>query len=104
MRGYPKFLNTKEDYEYVRANFPREEWEKDFKALLDMQQEWFFVKELGEGEIGVSDDTHKIEVSPSTSNPDGKAHSYQYELRYNPQCLMARLGYTEAEVKAILEE
>lgn len=104
MRGYPKFLNTKEDYEYVRKNFPKEQWEQDFKALLDTQREWFFVKELAEGEIGLSDDTHKIEVEHSEMSNDSKSHSYQYELRYNPQCLMARIGYTEEEVKAILEE
>ena len=35
MKGYPKNLNTKFDYLYVKENFKRELWEKDFQNLLD---------------------------------------------------------------------
>ena len=35
MKGVPKYLNTKEDYDYVKANFPREVWEKFYRELLD---------------------------------------------------------------------
>lgn len=31
MVGYPKSLKTKEDYEYVRNNFPKEMWKKIFR-------------------------------------------------------------------------
>lgn len=33
-KRYPEVLKTKEDYEYVRNNFPREYWEKDFEEIL----------------------------------------------------------------------
>ena len=46
MVGYPKSLKTKEDYEYVRNNFPKEMWKKDFQALLDSSYDWFFVEKL----------------------------------------------------------
>ena len=46
MKGYPQHLNTKADYMYVRANFPREQWLPDFQALLDSTHDWFFEKHL----------------------------------------------------------
>lgn len=98
MVGYPKFLNTKEDYEFVRANFPREKWEGDFKALLNERYEWFNVGEA-EGE-GVTDETHKVVES---TNIDGVVTRSQYEYKENENARIYRLGYTVDEVKAILE-
>ena len=46
MKGYPKNLKTKFDYLYVKENFKRELWEKDFQNLLDTRMDWFFVKNL----------------------------------------------------------
>lgn len=43
-KQYPQVLSTKEDYEYVRQNFPREYWEKDFEELLS---EGYSYKVLG---------------------------------------------------------
>lgn len=55
MRNYPKVLQTKEDYEYVRTNFPKEKWMGDFQSLLDTQYEWFLIKELASDEAEISD-------------------------------------------------
>ena len=46
MKGYPKNLNTKFDYLYVKENFKKDLWEKDFQNLLDTRMDWFFVKNL----------------------------------------------------------
>lgn len=102
MLGYPKILKTKEDYEYVRTHFPKEKWQADFEKLLTSQQEWFFVKELQTGEVGVTDDTHKVVVEPSFASDDQQTHNYQYELRDNPESPLARSGYSAEEVEAIL--
>ena len=32
MRGYPKYLSTKADYEYVREHFSKEQWQADFQV------------------------------------------------------------------------
>lgn len=93
MRNYPKHLNTKADYEYVRTHFPKNKWEKDFKALLETD-EWFNLGEItGDG---TTDDTHKV----VTDEQAGK--KYQYELKDNPDAKIYRLGYTKDEVNAIL--
>lgn len=100
MKGYPKHLNTKEDYEYVRHNFPKEVWEDDFKNLLDTQYDWFFEKELAENEEGLTDTTHKV----VENEQDDKVTRSQYKWDYNPFCKLARIGYTEQEVQDILNE
>lgn len=101
MIGYPKHLNTKFDYEFVRDNFPKEKWESDFQALLDSQYEWFFVKYLEDGEEGITDDTHKVVEEEGLEESETKKRS-QYEYRHNPDCLLCRLGFTEEEVKEAL--
>lgn len=97
MVGYPKFLNTKEDYEFVRANFPKEQWESDFKALLNERYEWFNLGEI-EGE-GVTDDTHKV---VEDKQDDGTITRYQYEYKENENARIYRLDYTVDEVENIL--
>lgn len=97
MVGYPKFLNTKEDYEYVRANFPREQWEPDFKALLNERYEWFNLGEIEDE--GVTDDTHKV---VEDKRDDETVVRYQYEYKENENARIYRLGYTVEEVETIL--
>lgn len=97
MVGYPKFLNTKEDYEFVRANFPKEQWASDFKALLNERYEWFNLGEI-EGE-GVTDDTHKV---VEDKRDDETVVRYQYEYKENENARIYRLGYTVEEVENIL--
>lgn len=100
MRGYPKNLNTKKDYEYVRANFPAEQWKPDWQKLLDTMQDWFFEKTLKSADKGTTDDTHKI----VESEQDGEKTYAQYVLMVNPTCKLLQLGFTEAEVREALSE
>lgn len=109
MKGYPKNLNTKADYEYVKANFAPEEYLPDFQSLLDTMYDWFFVKELTSEEEGITDDTHKVIVSkeerPATVEGEEQTiiTTYaQYEYRINPTCKLHALGYTEEEVRAVV--
>ena len=97
MVGYPKNLNTKEDYEFVRKNFPKEDWQKDFQYLLDTRMDWFNVGALEEGEHGVVDDTHRVVTDEQTEE------KYQYEYKEDPNCRLETLGYTIDEVNKILE-
>lgn len=96
MRGYPKHLNTRTDYEFVRTHFPKAMWKDDFAALLATEKEWY---NLGEVEgTGVEDDTHKVVVDEKVEK------KYQYEYRMNPNAKIYRLGYTAEEIKDILGE
>jgi len=98
MVGYPKHLNTKEDYYFVKDDFPKEQWAKDWQALLDSVNDWFFVKELKQGEIGIADDTHKVVVDVQTE----PSKSYQYEYKANQNCKLFTIGMTIDEVEKAL--
>ena len=109
MRGYPKHLNSKADYEYVLEHFP-EQGKKAYHELLDTQKGWLSVGKIAEAvdgkpvevpigeaeplESGVEDATHKV----VTSELADKTESYQYEYKVDPNCRMSQLGMTEAEV------
>ena len=104
MRGYPDYLNTKEDYLYVHDNFPRELWLPDFQALLDSYMDWFFEKHLASRDEGIEDETHKIVESETEDDSGEMVTTYdQYELRENPMAKIFRIGFTVAEVKALME-
>ena len=97
MQGFPKHLNSKCDFEYVRENFPREKWQPLFAELLAGQKVWLCTAELADD--GITDETHKIVESTDT---DGTIKKYQYEYVTDANCLMLRLGYTAQEIIDIL--
>lgn len=107
MKGYPQHLNTKADYMYVRANFPREQWLPDFQALLDSTHDWFFEKHLDTKEDGLVDSTHKVVENKSVEldkegKPIEKVTYSQYVLKENPLCKLNLIGFTVDEVLEIL--
>lgn len=100
MRGFPKSLNSKEDYQYVRENFSDDEWRPVWQALLDTANDWFFVKELVDDETAPEGENFKVVESEKTGTEE-KIRSV-YELRENPTCKLLQLGFTKAEVEAAL--
>ena len=94
MVGFPKFLNTKNDYEYIRKNFPDEEWKPVYQNLLDTMYAWLNVGVILDD--GITDDSHKVVIDEQNNK------RYQYEKRINENCKLLRIGYTEEEVKAII--
>ena len=101
MKGYPQHLNTKADYMYVRANFPREQWLPDFQALLDSTHDWFFEKHLGTKEDGLNDSTHKV---VEFENTETKEITYdQYVLKEYNNAPLFKLGFTVEEVEKLIQ-
>lgn len=96
MIGFPKHLNSKADYLFVKDNFPSTQWEPAFQALLGERLQWF-----SKGKItndGVTDATHRVVINEL----NGETEKYQYELTEDPNCDLLRLGFTVAEVESIL--
>lgn len=98
MRGLPKHLNSKEDYEYIMANYTEAEWKPILQQLYDDRIQ-AFNRGVITGE-GVTDDTHYVVEEKDMMSED--IIKYQYELAVNPDAHMFRIGYTEAELEAIL--
>ena len=63
MVGFPTALNTKADYEYVRANFPAEQWQPVYQDLLDTMYDWF---NMGTTDGGTTDDLSLIHITEPT--------------------------------------
>ncbi len=103
MRDYPKHLNSRADYEYVRAHFPHNKWAKDFRRLLADEYRWFPVGEYDTADGLTVDATHKVDESKTGTGTDEKTVYLYSELRADENCKMYRLGYTRAEVENILE-
>lgn len=101
MKGYPKTLNTKEDYLYVKEHFDRSQWLPEFQKLLDTRFGWFFEKHLDKESDGINDDTHKV-VTLEIDSENPTAYD-QYEYRENPQAKIFQLGFTVEEVSEIIK-
>lgn len=95
---YPRILATKSDYEFVRQNFPKDLWEKDFNNLLETQYNWFFTKVLEDNEEVEQNFVQKIVTDPQTGVRS------LYIWKQDPNCKLLQLGYTEQEVINILSE
>ena len=96
MRGYPKFLNSKADYEYVKEHFPKYKWLPDYQALIDDNQKWTKEDRLVKKEDGVSDKESKV---IEEENENKEIVYYQYKFKEDPNCKLLRLEFTLAEVK-----
>ena len=96
-----RWLNTKFDYEYVKANFSEEIWRAKYQALLDDRMQWLNTGKLEKKTDGVTvKDSKKIVTN---KKDDDTEEHYQYEYKEDPNCKMKRVGFTEAEVLKVLQ-
>lgn len=99
MYGYPKKLNTREDYLYAIQNFPKNLWEKDVQALLDTMYDWFFVKHLDKKEDGIESDSLKIVENVDNETKEKTYDQYQLKETGN----LERIGFKKEELEYILK-
>lgn len=111
MRGTPKYLNSKFDYEYIKDNMPEHIWRPQWENLLRNREIWVCTGEMRDGDVAVEmkDGRHKIEeIECANESKNGKTKKtikrYFYELREDPSSDFVRLGFTEEEVKKALEK
>ena len=94
MQGFPKHLNNRNDYEYVRANFPTEQWMPAWRWLLETRFVWRDTKELSATAKGKANAVNRVFAV------GGKR--MQQELVEDEMALIFRLGFTVAEVEGAL--
>ena len=104
MRGIPKYLSTKTDYANFLAmeDVSNEDKVKVLEDLLVDLKEWYYVGPTTK-EKGITDETHKVVEERDIENPDVIKYN-QYELRDNTGSRMALLGFTEEEVRGLIEK
>ncbi len=96
MKGYPKFLATRADYEYVRENFPFSRWSKSWRKLVDGRWVWAETGPVPDGESGVIDATHRVAQGEGAS-------LVQLERVEDANAPIFALGITVEEVESALE-
>lgn len=100
MKGFPKYLNTKQDVLNVIDEYPVET--KAFlQKCLDERKGWITTGKLADGAAGVIDDTHRV----AECKDDATGHvteRYQEEFMDDPNCKLFRLGFTVAEAQALI--
>ncbi|WP_375695286.1 hypothetical protein, partial [Bartonella sp. AC90GZZY] len=98
--------NTKQDYLNM-LEFDKAETVRRLEGLLSTRFYWVFVKELGEGEEGIEDDTHKVCLTttmPFDLNGDFVEKRCQYELQESDYAPLFQLGFRVEEVEQLIKE
>lgn len=103
MKGFPKHLNSKFDYLYIKENFPADLWKPAWERLLQERQKWFDMGIIDEGE-GISDDTHRVETFENKEDGGTRKELHQFELKNDMSSDFFKFGFTVEEVEAALRE
>jgi len=104
MKGNPKNLNSKFDYEYIKEHCDVEFWLPRWENLLAQRYHWMPTKVLTSQEEGIEDETHRIDVQRSEVDGEEKVVLQQLEYVEDPYSDFARFGFTLEEVNAAIAE
>ena len=96
MRGFPKHLNTKQDYENCLKDYP-EETKAKLKNLLESRFIWQDKEIIKAGNEGIEDSTHRV---VEIENHD----KMQQELVEDVNAEIFRLGLTVEEVEGLIND
>lgn len=97
MRGFPRHLNSKQDYLNLIGEYPAET-RAALTSLLDDRIQWMNTGTLAKEKDGIEDDTHKVIKNEN----EGEEETYQFELMEDPNAQIFRLGFEVAEVENLL--
>ena len=100
MRGFPKTINTKQDVLNLMPEFP-DETKAFLQRCLDERQCWQVDEKLADGEIGVTDETHR--VREDTDEDGNITERYQEHYGFDYDCKLRRMGMTVSETESLLD-
>lgn len=104
MRGFPGHMNTKRDFQNCMKTMP-EETRAALRALLDARFVMAPVRKIGGGENLVPAPGQEIRHVCLSSGPDGAdaaPEAWLYAPQEDPNAKIFQLGYTVAEVEALI--
>lgn len=106
MKGFPKHLNSKEDYDYIREHFPYEKWAPYWRQLVDDRYRWMDTHVISNPAEGVTDKTHRVTSYNQENMETGVEETIyvQQEYKKNPGSDFWRMGFTLEEVEAALQK
>lgn len=102
MRGFPKVLNSRQDYENIINDFGyTAKVKRAYQGLLNTAQKYEFDKELA----AESDRTGSApEYKVMTQEEEGTEKIVQYKLVDNPNGKIFKLGFTIDEVQEVIDQ
>ena len=102
MKDFPKHLNSRHDYDFIRDNFPAGQWRPVWLKLLDTRFVWRETGEVPSVSGGVSDQTHQVieTLEPPVGGKPPKLRFVQQERVENRNAKLFQLGFTVAEVES----
>jgi hypothetical protein len=102
MRGFPKVLNSRQDYENVVNDFGyTAKVKRAYEGLLNTAEKYEFDKELA----AESDRTGPApEYKVMTQEEEGKEKIVQFKLVDNLNGKIFRLGFTVEEVQEVIDQ
>jgi len=102
MRGFPKVLNSRQDYENIINDFGyTEKVKRVYQGLLNTAEKYEFDKELA----AESDRTGpEPEYKVMTQEEEGTEKIVQYKLVNNPDGKIFKLGFTIDEVQEVIDQ
>ena len=102
MRGFPKVLNSRQDYENIISDFGyTAKVKRAYQGLLNTAKKYEFDKELA----AESDRTSpEPEYKVMTQEEDEEEKIVQYKLVNNPDGKIFKLGFTIDEVQEVIDQ
>jgi hypothetical protein len=102
MRGFPKVLNSRQDYENMINDFGYTvKVKRAYQGLLNTAQKYEFDKELAaETERTGPEPEYKV----MTQEEEGTEKIVQFKLVDNPNGKIFRLGFTIDEVQEVIDQ
>lgn len=102
MRGFPKVLNSRQDYENVINDFGyTAKVKRAYQGLLNTAQKYEFDKELAaESDRTGPEPDYKV----MTQEEEGTETIVQYKLVDNPNGKIFKLGFTIDEVQEVIDQ
>jgi len=102
MRGFPKVLNSRQDYENIVSDFGyTEKVKRAYQGLLNTAEKYKFDKELAaESERTGPAPEYKV----MTQEEEGTEKIVQFKLVDNPNGKIFRLGFTIEEVQEVIDQ
>jgi len=102
MRGFPKVLNSRQDYENIVSDFGyTEKVKRAYQGLLNTAEKYEFDKELAaESDRTGTEPEYKV----MTQEEEGTEKIVQFKLVDNPNGKIFRLGFTIEEVQEVIDQ
>lgn len=98
MKGFPKTLNSKQDYQNIIDEFGYcKEVKRAYQGLLNTSKKWKFDKLLDSEDNADSGDNYKV-------MEDEDRGLVQYQLVDNPEGKIFKLGFTISEVEEVISK